>query len=122
MNPLSMRVMMFLALGLSLLTGQMTGTSKVIHVGVILDGPSARNTWILREFEQQLTGFFVPEYDVRFEPEFTVTADWTVAGIRSGIDKLLSYPDVEIVLALGVVSSHEIAHRTNLSKPVIAAF
>ena len=97
-------------------------TAGVIHVGVVLDAPSERNTWILKEFEKQLTDFFVPQSDVRFVPEYTMTADGTLPGIRSAIDKLMRDPEVEIVLALGAVSSYEISQRKNLSKPVIASY
>jgi hypothetical protein len=104
---------------MSAITDRPTG---VIHVGVVLDAPSDRNTWILKEFEKQLTSFFAPQYDVRFESRFAMTADGTVQGIRSSIDKLMGQPDVEIVLAPGGVSSHEVAQRKNLPKPTIAAY
>lgn len=116
------------AILLFLLLGQLAGfaqrqrSTQVIHVGVVLDAPSERNAWIVKEFEKQLTGFFAPQHDVRFVPEFTVTADGTLPGIRAAIDKLMSHPDVEIVLALGGVSSHEVAHRANLPKPAIATY
>ncbi len=47
----------------------------VIHVGVILDGPSERNAAMQREFQKQITEFFSSEYDVRFTPENTLEGD-----------------------------------------------
>ncbi len=118
----SIAVLLFFLFAQAPVPVQAQTKSKVIHVGVVLDAPSERNTWILKEFEEQLTGFFVPQYDVRFVPQFTETADGTIPGIRTSIDRLMVNPDVEIVLALGGVSSNEIAQRKNLSKPVIAAY
>ena len=115
-------VLAFLLLFQAFLQGQPKQVPHVIHVGVVLDAPSGRNAAILREFELQLTGFFVPQHDVRFLPEFTVTADGTVQGIRKAIDKLMTNPEIEIVLALGGVSSHEIATRPVLPKPSIATY
>ena len=42
------------------------------------------------------------------------------AGVRSAIDRHLDDPEVDILLALGVLASNEAAQRTNLPKPVIA--
>jgi hypothetical protein len=92
----------------------------VIHVGLILDGPSGRNAAIQLEFQKQIAEFFSSEYDVRFTPENTLEGDWTVAGVKAAIDRLLADKDVEFILALGPISSNEIALRQNLPKPVIA--
>jgi outer membrane protein TolC len=91
-----------------------------IHVGVILDGPSERNAAMQHEFQKQIAEFFGSEYDVRFTPENTLEGDWTVASVRVVVDRLLADKDVEFILALGPMGSHEIALRPNLVKPVIA--
>lgn len=93
----------------------------VIHVGVILDGPSERNAALQHEFQKQIAEFFSSEYDVRFTPENTLEGDWTVAGVKAAVDRLLTDKDVEFILALGPISSNEIALRKNLPKPAIAS-
>lgn len=95
--------------------------NPVIHVGLILDGPSERNAALQNEFQKQITEFFGSEYDVRFTPENTLAGDWTVAGVRAAVDRLLADKDVEFILALGPISSNDIALRSNLPKPAIAA-
>jgi outer membrane protein TolC len=72
------------------------------------------------EFQKQIAEFFGSEYDVRFTPENTLEGDWTVASVRAVVDRLLADKDVEFILALGPMGSHEIALRPNLVKPVIA--
>jgi outer membrane protein len=95
--------------------------NPTIHVGVILDGPSERNAAMQREFQKQIAEFFSSEYDVRFTPENTLEGDWTVAGVKAAVDRLLADKDVEFILALGPISSNEIALRKNLPKPAIAS-
>lgn len=94
--------------------------NPTIHIGVILDGPAERNAARQREFQKQIIEFFNSEYDVRFTPENTLEGDWTAAGVKAAVDRLLADKDVEFILALGPISSNEIALRKNLPKPVIA--
>ncbi len=93
---------------------------KSVQVGVILDGPSERFAGMQREFQKQIVEFFSGEYDIRFTPENTIEGDWTVAGIKAAVDRMLANKNVELVLALGAISSNEITQRKNLPKPVIA--
>jgi len=105
---------------LCLAIASVAAQQNTIHVGVILDGPSERNAAMQREFQKQIAEFFSSEYDVRFTSENTLEGDWTVAGIKAAVDRLLADKDVEFILALGPISSNEIALRRNLPKPVIA--
>ena len=50
-----------------------------------------------------------------------MTADWTASGVRAVVERLLSDPEVDQVLALGLLSSSEVARRGSLSKPVFAS-
>ncbi|MGH7450529.1 MAG: ABC transporter substrate binding protein, partial [bacterium] len=94
--------------------------NQTVNVGVILDGPSERYAVMQREFEKQIIEFFSGEYDVRFAPENVIAGDWTVAGIKVAVERMLANKKVELVLALGAISSNEIALRKNLTKPMIA--
>lgn len=94
--------------------------NPVIHVGVILDGPSERNAAMQNEFQKQITEFFGSEYDVFFTPANTIAGDWTVGGVKAAVERLLADKDVDFILALGPISSHEIALRKSLPKPAIA--
>lgn len=94
--------------------------NPTIHIGVILDGPSEQNAVFRNEFQRQISEFFSSEYDVRFTPENMLEGDWTVAGVKAAVNRLLADKDVEFILALGPISSNEIALRRNLPKPAIA--
>ena len=48
--------------------------------------------------------------------------DWTAGGIREAVDRLLSDPEVDILLAIGPQSSNDVARRPTLPKPALAAF
>jgi outer membrane protein TolC len=58
--------------------------------------------------------------DIRIPDEKRLEGGWTREGIRAALDRLLADPEVDVVLALGLVASYEAAHRETLPKPVIA--
>ena len=47
-------------------------------------------------------------------------AEWALAFASEGLERLLNDPEVDLVLALGMLSGHEVARRPELSKPVLA--
>lgn len=92
-----------------------------VHVGVVLDGRSEYTSAVLTEFQREMSAFFGSERAIDFPASATIEANWTPAGVGSVIDRLLADPGVDVVLALGPIGSNELAHRTNLAKPAIAA-
>ena len=62
------------------------------------------------------------QFDVRFPQEKRQEADWTATGVQEVIDRLLADPEVDLLLALGVLSSNDLARRGPLPKPVFAPY
>jgi outer membrane protein TolC/ABC-type uncharacterized transport system substrate-binding protein len=89
-----------------------------VRIGILLDGDSEVSTILTREFQTTLREFFKVGADVRSETIYT--GDWTPGGIRENVDRVLSDRSVDIVVALGPLSSQEICLRKELRKPVIA--
>jgi len=91
---------------------------SVVRIGIVLDGPSERNDELRLVFEQEIGIMLEEQFDVRFPPQTRLEADWTATGVREVIDRLLADPEVDLLLALGVLSSNELARRGPLPKPV----
>ena len=94
---------------------------QVVTVGTITDGPYGRGGEETGFIRQQLIELLEIDFDVQLPPDVQVRADWTLESIAAGLDQLLEDPDVDIVVTLGYVSSHLVAQRANLSKPVVAS-
>ena len=94
----------------------------VVRIGIVLDGPSERGDEVRPVFEREITIMLQEEFDVRFPPEKRLEADWTATGVQEAIDRLLSDPEVDLVLAVGVLSSNDLARRGPLPKPVFAPY
>ncbi len=101
---------------------QPAGELPVVTVGVVIDGPWARNDEITSIFSTEVIELTRLDYDVRFPDDKRLISDWTVAGVRRDFDVLLADPEVDIIYTMGVVASSEAILRAVLSKPVIAPF
>ncbi|HSC08895.1 MAG TPA: hypothetical protein VLD59_18875, partial [Steroidobacteraceae bacterium] len=100
--------------------GAATAAATSVTIGIVSDGPQERamlrRDFILAEARNVLG----TALDIRIPDEKRLEGGWTREGIRAALDRLLADPEVDIVLALGLVSSYEAAHRESLTKPVIA--
>lgn len=75
----------------------------VIRIGVVVDGPYERNQEMVEAFREEILTLTRGEFDVRFPEDIYVEGDWTEAGIKSSLDRLLEDPSVDLVFAMGVI-------------------
>ena len=93
-----------------------------IRIGVVVDGPwSIEREEGRATFEQEVVELTRGEFDVRAPKEKMLVADGTLPGIKKALDRLLADPQVDMVIAGGIIASHVAAQRTDLPKPVIAS-
>jgi outer membrane protein TolC/ABC-type uncharacterized transport system substrate-binding protein len=103
-------------------TALVSAQSRVVRIGVVIDGPWEQNDAVRRMTEREIRTLTEGEFDVQFLAEKLVTADWTAASVRSAIDQMLADPEVDLLLAMGVLASQDVSTRGDLPKPVIAPF
>ncbi len=97
------------------------GSAQVpVRFGIVLDGPSEQNAQIVETFQAEILGVLEGEFDASFSPARILTSDWTASGVRAVLDRLLSDPDVDQVLALGVLASNP--HRSRIGPGKAALF
>ena len=102
--------------------GPAPADAEPIRIGVVFDGEADVTNQLLEQIQGEILTLTEGEFDVRFEAEDVLAGDWTETGIHASVDVLLRDPDVDLVLALGVVASHVFCCREDLPKPVIAGF
>ncbi len=93
-----------------------------LRVGIVIDGPWERNDEIRQMIHHETATLTDGEFDVRFPADKDITADWTTDGVRQALDALLADPEVDLVIASGVLASIDAVQRSPLPKPVIAPF
>lgn len=89
--------------------------------GVVLDGWPSRIP-VIDTYRDEITRLLGSEYNVRFPPEKTFLGGPDSSAIEAALDALFADPDVDVVLALGVLSSAAAAGRPLLTKPTVAPF
>lgn len=94
----------------------------LLRVGVVLDGPSPQRDQRLALFEGEIREVLKDDRTAQFSRDRVLSADWTTGGVKAAMDRLLADPGVDVVLALGMLASHEAGRRQHLSKPVFAPF
>ncbi len=92
----------------------------VVFIGTLVDGPCVELTEFGPLYKDEILTLTEGEFDVRFEARHQVVADWTLAGVEAGGDRLLADPEVDLIVGLGVLASHTFCCRGSLEKPVIA--
>ena len=91
-----------------------------VNIAIVVDGPWARNGEVTDLTRKEILALTEGEFDVRFPDAYFLTGDWTVEGAISNLQILLDDPDVDVVIAWGVLSSHSICCLVGVAKPVIA--
>jgi outer membrane protein TolC len=97
-----------------------TAEVPVVRVGVVVDGPWALNEVVRALTISEVTALTEGEFDVRFPQEFHLTGDWTLESAEANVHQLLADPEVDLVIAWGLVASHTACCFGDLPKPVIA--
>ncbi|MDH3457264.1 MAG: hypothetical protein OER90_10525, partial [Gemmatimonadota bacterium] len=111
--------LLLLGLGSGSLQAQQRQT---IRIGIVVDGPWARNADALALLKRELTDLLRSEFNVEFPASAQLEADWTLAGVREATTRLLDDPSIDLVITSGVIGSVDAVRRGALPKPVIAPY
>ncbi|MBS0171042.1 MAG: TolC family protein [Nitrospira sp.] len=94
----------------------------MVQIGIVRDGPSDLVPEFRDLIRKEIMELTSHEFDVRFPDEGQLQGGWSVKGVNQAIDRVLAQSRVDLIIALGVLASHEVSQRKQLSKPVIAPF
>lgn len=96
------------------------GQRPLVRIGMVIDGQYELNEDYLSFWMNEILELTRADFDLQFPEDKRVVADWTSQSVNAEMNKLLADPEVDLVLAMGVIASHDAATRGNLPKPVIA--
>lgn len=96
--------------------------AQPVRIGVVLDGPWTGNEPLLELFKSEILALTSGEFEVGFPADKVVIGDWTLASVKQAADRLYNDPEVDLLLAIGVLTSHDLGHRGPLPKPTVAPF
>ncbi len=96
-------------------------SAREVRVGVLIDGPSARDGISADTIEHAAAAVYGDGLTLAVAPQSSLNGDWNLSVLNAALDRLESDPQVDMVVTLGFAASHLAAHRTQLPKPTIAA-
>jgi len=96
--------------------------ARSVTIATVLDGPLAREFIDFAIIEREIKAIVGNEFEVSFPAHLQVNGDWTESGISQQLHNLLKNDSVDIIITMGVVSSHLASQIPDLSKPVIAPY
>ena len=97
-------------------------SAREVRVGVLIDGPSAREGISADALEHAAKAVYGDGLALRVAPQTRLDGNWDVATLNAALDRLEADPRVDVVVTLGFAASHLVAHRARLPKPTIAAY
>lgn len=99
----------------------LVGAPPELRVATLLDGPSRYLEEQRDVIEFEIYDLLGNEYSVLFPPDSQLVGDWTTASVLDQLNQQLADPAVDVVLTVGLLSSHVAAMRGDLNKPVLAS-
>ena len=95
--------------------------AREVRVGVLIDGPAAREGITANDLEQAAKAVYGDGLVLAMTPQTRLDGNWSAAKLNAALDRLEADPQVDVVVTLGFAASHLVAHRAQLPKPTIAA-
>jgi outer membrane protein TolC/ABC-type uncharacterized transport system substrate-binding protein len=95
--------------------------APAVSIGFLLDGPSDRNDDLRQMVEGELRAMMQGEFDVSFPVSGRHVGDWSIQGMSRAGDEALADSELDLLIALGLGASMEVAGRGPLPLPVVAA-
>ena len=95
-----------------------TKNAKTIELAFVFDGPSDKNTEVLKIFQKTIAKSLLPDFKASFPEDLIFTGDWTEEGADKVSDKALA-SRAKMVISLGYMSSNHYSSMPNKTKKVV---
>ncbi len=96
--------------------------AKSATIAVVVDGPWRGNDAILQLYEKEIRALTDAEWTLHFPVDKRLVADWSARGVARALDTALADPEVDLVLAFGIIAADNAGKRKVLHKPVVAPY
>ena len=95
-------------------------SAQTVRIAIVLDGPVKREVLRSAQIKKEIKNLISGEFDIVFPQDKMLHGNWKVDRIKEVLQQLLDDPEVDLIIANGLLSSHQAAQFESLSKPVIA--
>ncbi len=93
---------------------------REVQIGIVTDGNAEIMQRAQALFVGEILQLTAGEFDIVVEESRVLNGNWSVDGVNAALDQLYAEPEIDIVLALGFVSSIVAARQDSHPKPTFA--
>lgn len=92
---------------------------KSVTIGILHDGTSSRSQNFINKLNNELTTLLGSRYDIQVPENRILSAGWSADNVAAKYEILMKDRQVDVIVAVGVLSGSVIASKGNYPKPVI---
>ena len=97
---------------------QAAPNARTIELAFVFDGPSDKNSPILKVFQSTIEKSLLPDYKASFPSDLVFTGDWTEKGVAAASEKALA-SKATMVISMGYMSTNYYTAKKNKNKFVV---
>jgi outer membrane protein TolC/ABC-type uncharacterized transport system substrate-binding protein len=94
--------------------------ARDVRVAVVTDGVAGRQIFSGEVIQREIANVASPEFNIVMPADKRFAGDWSYEGAGVALDRALADRDVDVVIAVGILTSQQASQRKTLAKPVIA--
>jgi len=91
-----------------------------INIGVVFDGRENKNNPFVSLLRDELNALLGSKYNIRMDDRFILPSGWSAEAINNNYNRLVSDPDINIIIAAGAITGSIVSRKEPYKKPVIA--
>ena len=95
---------------------------RLVKIGLVMDGSTPNDQAFASVFLKEIKQMKDPSFEITFPEAFIYSGHDQIEKVRSAYTQLFKQKGVDLVLALGVLSSSEALRREHLPLPVLAPY
>ena len=94
--------------------------SSKVKVSIIMDAETSQYQKIKDELSTELKLMTEGEFNISFTKPAVI--DWSIAKAQATLQKVQNNPDIDIIIAIGLISANAALNEKELKKPTLAPF
>lgn len=91
-----------------------------INIGILFDGKDSRAAAFIASLRSELNALLGTAYNINVNDSHILNGQWSFSTIEDNYDKLVSNPEIRIIVGAGAITGAVISKKKKYKKPVIS--
>ncbi len=94
--------------------------NTTVNIGILFDGKTNSTIPFIHSLRSELNALLGSNYDINVNDKHILDGQWSFTTIENNYAKLVSDPEIQIIIGSGVLTASVISKKKEFKKPVIA--